>query len=338
MVAPTSGFFDTLKTGLAAGLLLSSNSPGHHKGGDAGGDGIRAGDGVLGVGCGGDGDLAGDRGEQARDGVVVVLGARRPGGAFEGDGEGREPGIEGVGDGGVVRGHHGLVAGVLDDEGVGHPVVIHHLGGGDGLGDGQQRSGLGRDGLVGGDRGAEAVAGDGDGVEDGALSGGVCVGIGPGLVDDDNIAPGGDADAGDHQGRPGGYGRGGLGCAVGEHGHGPGLIGQGIHRAAAEGVAAQIVRHRQVSQGGRAGVPQGHHIGHEPPGGVVALHRGLRRRQNVQNLAVGNVGVGGVSVVSQGRLIGKDRHNLPPNIKFRGEPPVRHSMQEGRGVIRIIQT
>ena len=311
-------YFSNKKTGLAAGLLLSSDGPGDHEGGDAGVDGIHAGDGVLGVGCGGDGDLAGDGGEQARDGVIVVLDARGPGGAVEGDGEGREPGIEGVGDGGVVRGHHGLVAGVLDDEGVGHPVVIHHLGRGDGLGDGQQGSGLGRDRLVGGDRGAEAVAGDGDGVEDGGFCGGVCVGIGPGLIDDDHIAPGGDADAGNRQRGPGVNGRGGLGGAVGEHGHGAGLVGQGMHRAAAEGVAAQIVLHRQIREGSRAGVAQSHHIGHQTAGGVVALHRGLRRRQNVQNFAVGNVGVGGVSVVSQGRLIGKDRHNLPPYIKFRG--------------------
>ena len=113
--------------GCGCSPVFLSDSAGDHQGGDAGCGGVGSGDGILGVGGGGDQDLPGDRREQSRDGVVVVLDALGPGGAVEGDSQGRQNGVKGVGDGGIVRCHHRLIAGILDHEGVGDPLIIHHL-------------------------------------------------------------------------------------------------------------------------------------------------------------------------------------------------------------------
>ena len=167
------------------------------------------------------------------------------------------------------------------------------------------RAHLDGDGLGGRDGGGDPTAGDGDGVVDGAAGQGGCIAIGPGLIDQGDIAARRDGDAREDQGRSGGNCGSRLGHAVYKIQCGPGLIGQGR-----VGPAAQIIGDGEIREGGGAGVADGDDIGHQLAGGVGPGNSSLIGGQNLQNFAHGDVGIGRAAVVDQGSLVGENSHRM----------------------------
>ena len=242
-----------------------------------------------------------------------------PGNAVEGDGQICQDGVEGIGDLGIIRGHQGFVAEVLEEEGVGDLAVAHDLGGTDGFGDRNLGTGGDGDSFCSGGGGTEGFAGDGNGVDDRPADAGIGKFIGPGLVDQYRIGAGGDGDAGKYQGWSGGNGRGGLGHTAHKENRCAVFIGQRIQGGITEGVAPQIVGNGEIGQSSSAGVAQGHHIGHQLAGLISAFDGGFGGGEHLQDLAVGDVGGGSIAVVSQGSLVGKDSHSVPPGLDLQDE-------------------
>lgn len=275
---------------------------------DAGAYGISTGDGVLRVGCGRDEDLTGYGGQDARCGIVIVLSALSPDSSLKGDGKTGENGIKGVADGRIVRCQYGAVARVLDDKGVGDLLVIHDLRGGDGFGNGKLRRRFYGNGFAGGGFRSDACRGCRYGVDDGAALKGRSKAVCYCLVYQYGIPACGHGDPRKGQRRARVDGGRGLRYAVDEEGSGARFVGQGINGRAAEFVCAQIIRQGHTGQRTASRIAQSHRIGDHAVGCIVVLDRCFTYRQYVQNFAVGNVGIGGVSVVGQGGLIGKNSH------------------------------
>lgn len=162
---------------------------------------------------------------------------------------------------------------------------------------------------------ASPAAGNGDGVADLALHPRRGELRDPCLIHQGGVASGGDSHAGNGHRRPRRHCRGGLLRAAGVIVEGARLIGQGIHRLAPGGIAAQVVGQGQPGQR-RAGIGQGHHIRYRVPGPVAAGYRRLGDGQGVPQLAGDHVGIDLAAVVGQGSHVGKGSHRTPPGKRM----------------------
>ena len=101
--------------------------------------GIGAGNRILRIGRSRYKDLAGNRCEQARGLIIIVLQTLCPSRTFKGNRQSRQDWVKCVGDGCVIRSDHSLIPGILNDKGIGDAIVIHHLRGCNRFGNRQQR-------------------------------------------------------------------------------------------------------------------------------------------------------------------------------------------------------
>ena len=99
-------------------------------------DGPQAGDGILHIGGGRHGDLAGNGGKLTGGLVIGVVGADSPGLTVKRDSDALQNGIKHIADNGTYIGIGRLAAGVLDHEGIGQLSVFGNGGGADALADG----------------------------------------------------------------------------------------------------------------------------------------------------------------------------------------------------------
>ena len=277
-----------------------SPHPGHHA--------PRPRSGVLGVGGGGHRNVGGHRGKGPRGLVVGVLHPLGPDHAVEGHRQIRQNGIEGVGDHGVIGGHHGGVTEVLDHEGVGQPIPLGNGGGAQGLGDGQKRLGGGGHRLGGGDGRGDPRPRDRGGIGDRAPRGGRGEVVDAGLIDQKRVAVCGHRDPRDRQrigtaddGSP-------LSSPVQVVGERPLHVVQRHSLGPALGVSPQIIGDGEIGEGGGAAVDQTDDVGQNLPRVVGVGDRILGDRNRLLQLSRHHVGYGHVVAVGQRGLILKGCH------------------------------